>query len=68
LWQMACTGRKYCDYVSYDPRLPEEMQLFIQRVELDEEELTEIEKDVKIFLDEVDETVRALKEKYEQRH
>lgn len=27
LWQMACTGRAWCDYVSFDPRLPPHLQL-----------------------------------------
>ena len=27
LWQMACTGRQWCDFVSYDPRMPEDMQI-----------------------------------------
>src|SRR6478752_2514409 len=31
-WQMACTGRAWCDFVSYDPRLPEAMRLFVRRV------------------------------------
>lgn len=31
-WQLACTRRKWCDFVSYDPRLPEHLQLFIKRV------------------------------------
>jgi putative phage-type endonuclease len=36
LWQMACTDRAWCDFVSYDPRLPESMRLFVQRVERDD--------------------------------
>lgn len=31
-WQLACTRREWCDFVSYDPRLPEHLQLFIKRV------------------------------------
>ena len=34
-WQMACSGRSWCDYVSYDPRLPLPMQLHVQRVHRD---------------------------------
>jgi len=30
-WQMACTGRQWCDFVSYDPRLPEDLQLLVVR-------------------------------------
>jgi putative phage-type endonuclease len=34
-WQMACTQRQWCDFVSFDPRMAEGLQLFIKRVELD---------------------------------
>lgn len=34
-WQLECTGRKWCDFVSYDPRLPVKLQLFIIRYEYD---------------------------------
>jgi putative phage-type endonuclease len=64
LWQMACTGRKWCDFVSFDPRLPEDMQLFIKRYERDDEEIARIEKEVRIFLDEVSTTVDALQAKF----
>lgn len=52
-WQMACTGRKWCDFVSFDPRMPEAMQLFIQRVERDEALIGRLEDDVHDFLDEM---------------
>lgn len=60
MWQMACTGRKWCDYVSFDPRLPETMQLFIKRVPRDDAVIAEYEAEVIKFLDEVDETVGKL--------
>lgn len=63
IWQMACTGRKWCDFVSFDPRLPEEMQLFIQRFHYDLREGADIEREVRVFIEEVDKTVEALKEK-----
>lgn len=63
LWQMACTGRKFCDFVSFDPRLPEDMSLFIKRFERDDKEIKHIENEVEIFLNEVDETVKALLER-----
>lgn len=34
-WEMACTGRAWSDFVSYDPRLPEDLRLFVQRVLFD---------------------------------
>lgn len=65
-WQMACTGRRWCDFVSYDPRLPDEMRLFVQRVERDDARISELEKEVETFLAEVDDTVRRLRERYMQ--
>lgn len=50
-WQMACTGRKWVDYISFDPRLPARMQLFIKRVERDNARIAELEKEVRSFLD-----------------
>lgn len=63
-WQMACTGRAWCDFASFDPRMPAEMQLFVRRVERDEETIASLEKDVALFLAELDEKVSALSEKY----
>jgi putative phage-type endonuclease len=65
LFQMACTGRQWCDYASYDNRLPERMRLFVKRVERDEEAIGEIETEVRAFLAEVDETVERLRAAYE---
>lgn len=49
-FQMACTGRQWCDFVSYDPRMPENMRLFIKRVERDEGKIKELESEVASFL------------------
>ena len=62
-WQMACTGRKWCDFVSYDPRMPENMRIFIKRVERDEQVISTLETEVIQFLKELDEKVVQLKEK-----
>lgn len=61
-WQMACTGRKWCDYVVYDPRMPENLQLCIRRVQRDDRFIEEIKSEVKDFLLEVGNTVKKLKE------
>jgi hypothetical protein len=63
LWQMACTGRQWCDFVSYDPRLPEDLQLFVHRFDRDEKRIEEIEAAVKQFLTEVNEMIDNIKEK-----
>lgn len=59
--QMAVMNRQWCDFVSFDPRLPEELQLFVVRVNRDDEYIAKLEEEVSIFLEEVDETVTKLK-------
>jgi putative phage-type endonuclease len=54
MWQMAVTGRKWVDYVSFDPRCPAGLQLFIQTVERDEKYITELETEVIKFLAEAE--------------
>ena len=66
-WQMASTGRLWCDWVSFDPRLPEAMRLFVQRVKRDDELIGALEKQVREFLAEVDAKVIALNERYVRR-
>lgn len=63
-WQLACTGRLWCDFASFDPRLPEPMQLFVQRVARDGAMISEMETEVSAFLQEVDDAVRELESKY----
>jgi putative phage-type endonuclease len=59
--QMACTGARWCDFVSFDPRLPPELQLFVVRLDRDEAYIHEIETEVKQFLDEVEQIYSQLK-------
>jgi putative phage-type endonuclease len=63
-WQMACSGRAWCDFVSFDPRMPGEMQLFIARVRRDDAVIRELATNVEAFLAEVAETVDRLQAKY----
>ena len=63
-WQMACTEKGWCDFVSFDPRLPAEMQLFVKRVHRDNAMIFELEKEARIFLSEIDETIATLSAKY----
>ena len=60
---MWITGRKWWDFVSFDPRMPERLQLYAFRVMRDEKLISEIEAEVRRFLNEVDETVARLMEK-----
>jgi putative phage-type endonuclease len=66
-FQMACADRGWCDFVSFDPRLPEEMRLFVHRVTRDQEAIDYLEKEVKSFIYELDAKVDNLKRLYSQR-
>ena len=59
-WQMACAGRKWCDFVSFDPRMPGNLNIHIQRVERDDKRIAELENLVRVFLTETSEKVKAL--------
>lgn len=64
-WQMACTGRAWCDFVSFDPRLPEAMKMYVERVKRDDDVIAELEREVVAFLTELRAKVDALRAKYD---
>lgn len=49
-FQLACCNRKWCDFVSYDNRMPENMRLFIKRIERNDPAIKELEEEVASFL------------------
>lgn len=59
-WQMRCADRQWCDFVSFDPRMPNHLMLYIQRVQRDDDMLATLESEVRAFLAEVDEDIKAL--------
>lgn len=59
-WQMRCTDRLWCDFVSFDDRLPENLQLFLVRIHRDDEQIAMLEAEVRKFLTEVEADVLAL--------
>jgi len=63
--QMLCTGRQWCDFVSFDPRLPGDMNYWCQRVQADPVRQAEIAEEVQKFLGELDEKLNALKAKFD---
>lgn len=63
-WQMACTGRAWCDFVSFDPRLPDELHMFVRRVPRDDQMIGEMEEAVRAFLAAMFTKIEALKAKY----
>jgi putative phage-type endonuclease len=64
-FQMACTGRQWCDFASYDNRLPERMRLFVQRVNRSTPLINEIEEEVAAFIREIDAAVEQLRAKFD---
>ena len=59
-WQMACAGRAWCDFTSYDPRMPDGLDLFVVRVHRDDAMIAMLETEVEAFLVEVDALVVEL--------
>ena len=60
LAELSCAGREWCDFVSFDPRMPKHLQLFIRRFERDEKLIAALESEVVHFNREIDETMKAL--------
>jgi putative phage-type endonuclease len=59
-FQMACTGRQWCDFVSFDNRLPTELQLFVKRVPRDNVFIRLIESEIVQFIAELDDKINKL--------
>ena len=59
-WQMACTDRSWCDFVSFDPRMPDVLQMFLKRVPRDDALIKTLENEVIKFLKEVDSKLEQL--------
>lgn len=62
--QMMCTEREWCDFVSFDPRLPGDMNFWSERVWADQKMQAEIESEVKAFIEEMEEKILKLREKF----
>ena len=59
-WQMRCCERQWCDFVSFDPRLPQDLQLFVKRIDFDAAYVATLEEEVNLFLKELDDKVTKL--------
>ena len=59
-WQMACSGRKWCDFMSFDPRMREHLNKLVIRVGCDNDYIQEMEKEVISFNNEIDEKLKIL--------
>ena len=62
-WEIACTEREWCDFVSYCPIFPQYLQLFVMRFQRDDKRIQEITAEVIVFLREVDEMIERLNRK-----
>ena len=62
--QMACTGRAWCDFVSFDPRMPGDLQIWIKRVDRDAAFITEMEGEIAAFLTELGGKLESLRARY----
>jgi putative phage-type endonuclease len=65
MWEMACTGRAWCDFVSFQPEFPPSMQLIVRRIERDDEHIADLEVQVRAFLEETEARLQALLTAYE---
>jgi putative phage-type endonuclease len=63
-WALACSGRAWWDFVSYDPRFPDGLQFFQRRVMRDEATILTLEAEARDFLGEVESKLRKLGELY----
>lgn len=61
-WQLACTGRAWADFVSFDPRMPSHLSLLVVRVQRDDAYIKTLETEVDLFLSELKAKVNTLKE------
>lgn len=59
-WQMECTGREWCDFVSFNPSFPAHLQLHVQKVKRDQEMIEDITAAVTSFLSEMESKLRVL--------
>lgn len=58
--QMACTDRQWCDFISYDDRLPEDMAYFCKRINRDDDFIAEMLEEINAFLKELESTIQEL--------
>lgn len=64
LWQMECTGRRWCDFVSFCPSLPDAMRMHVTRVDDAPDERDRLREAAAAFLADVDRMVADLRGRY----
>lgn len=63
-FQMACAGKDWCDFCSFDPRCPEHLQIFIQRVPRDPSLIIALESETAALDAEIEAKIAALSRRY----
>jgi len=63
-WQMLVCERQWCEFVSFDDRLPKHLQMFVKRYHRDNAYIEYLKKEVNLFLFEVDEMVKAVNRRF----
>ena len=63
-WQMGCSGRNWCDFISFNPDFPASMQLWIRRVHRDPHFIGELESEITKFIKELEAKVDKLSRQY----
>lgn len=64
--QMACTGRAWCDFVSYDDRLPEQIQFASVRIMRDDAKIADMLAGITAFLKELADLEAEMRERMKQ--
>jgi putative phage-type endonuclease len=63
-WQLACTGRDWCDFISFNPDFPLAMQLWIRRVPRDATLMSDLEREITAFVRELEQKLDKLTKRY----
>jgi putative phage-type endonuclease len=66
LCQMECTGRKWCDFVSFDDRMPTDLQFAVTRFHRDDDRISEMVAEVKKFIGELNSLETEMRSKLKQ--
>ena len=66
-WQMCCTEREFCDFVSYNPSFPPAAKMFVKRIPRDDAMIADLEREVRAFLADLDKKLEELNRVMERR-
>jgi predicted phage-related endonuclease len=64
MWQLACTGREWCDFVSFNSDFPTGMHFWVKRVPRDDALIRELEREIAAFIKEMEAKLDRLRRSY----